>query len=56
MKVALTAACLVLVLAIHMENADACGDKFVRVGRGGRYQRGYIATHPAAVLVDARRP
>lgn len=33
------------------EPGAACGDKFVRVGRGGRYQRGYVAVHPASVLV-----
>jgi len=31
--------------------ADACGDKFVRVGRGGRFQRGYVAVHPSSILV-----
>jgi hypothetical protein len=29
----------------------ACGDKFVRVGRGARYQRGYVALHPASIVL-----
>jgi hypothetical protein len=33
--------------------AFACGDKFVRVGRGARYQRGYVALHPASIVVYA---
>ena len=32
-------------------DAFACGDKFVRVGRGARYQRGYVALHPASIVV-----
>jgi hypothetical protein len=28
-----------------------CGDKFVRVGRGARYQRGYVALHPASIVL-----
>lgn len=32
-------------------DAYACGDKFVRVGRGARYQRGYVALHPASIVV-----
>jgi hypothetical protein len=42
------AACLMLLAS---PEAEACGDKFVRVGRGGRFQRGYVAVHPASVLV-----
>jgi hypothetical protein len=30
---------------------EACGDKFVRVGRGGRFQRGYVAIHPSSIVV-----
>jgi len=35
-------------------NAEACGDKFLRVGRGARYQRAYVAVHPATLLLVAR--
>lgn len=34
--------------------ADACGDKFQRVGRGARYQRGYAALYPACILVYSK--
>src|SRR5437867_8607832 len=32
-------------------SAFACGDKFLMVGRGSRYQRAYVALHPASLLV-----
>jgi len=31
---------------------DACGDKFLRVGRSARFRR-YAAVHPAAILIYA---
>ena len=31
--------------------ADACGDKFLLVGRGIKYQRGYAATYRANILL-----
>ena len=40
-----------MLLALSAREAEACGDKFVRVGRGGRFQRGYVAVHPSAILV-----
>ena len=48
----LLAACLLVVS--DTSSADACGDKFLRVGRGARYQRAYVAVHPASVLLLAR--
>jgi DNA-binding NtrC family response regulator len=33
---------------------DACGDKFLRVGRSARFRR-YAAVHPAAILIYAPR-
>ena len=36
--------------------AVACGDKFLVVGRGARFQRGYVAVHPASLLlIDTKR-
>jgi hypothetical protein len=32
---------------------EGCGDKFLRVGRGARYQRGYAAIRPACILIYA---
>lgn len=34
--------------------AEACGDKFLMVGRGARFQRAYASVHPGHVLVYAR--
>lgn len=46
------AAAVAAVLAFHAASpAFACGDKFVRVGRGARYQRGYVALHPASIVL-----
>lgn len=47
-------AALLLAAAAALEApraASACGDKFVRVGRGARYQRGYVALHPASIVL-----
>ncbi len=35
-------------------DTQACGDKFLRVGRGARYQRAYVAAHSATILLLAR--
>jgi hypothetical protein len=43
-----------LCVASITNGAEACGDKFLRVGRGARYQRGYVAVHPATLLLVAR--
>lgn len=43
-----------LLVASSTNGAEACGDKFLRVGRGARYQRGYVAVHPASLLLVAR--
>lgn len=34
-------------------NAYSCGDKFLVVGRGIRYERAYAAAHPASILIYA---
>jgi hypothetical protein len=46
---------LVSILVVSRTSAaEACGDKFLRVGRGARYQRSYVAVHPAGLLLLAR--
>src|SRR5262245_28675751 len=35
-------------------SVEACGDKFLLVGRGVRFQRAYAAVHPANILIYAR--
>jgi vacuolar-type H+-ATPase subunit F/Vma7 len=52
MKTAVAAALIVVVIAgIGTEVASACGDKFLAVGRGVRFQRAYAAIHPASILI-----
>lgn len=41
-------------LALAAADVDGCGDKFLRVGRGARYQGGYVAIRPACILLYAR--
>jgi hypothetical protein len=43
-----------LCLAGAAGDAHACGDKFLRVGRGARYQGGYVAIRPACIILYAR--
>ena len=43
-----------ILVASRTSAAEACGDKFLRVGRGARYQRSYVAVHPASLLLLAR--
>jgi hypothetical protein len=41
----------VTVSSIGSQVASACGDKFLVVGRGVRFQRAYAAIHPASILI-----
>jgi hypothetical protein len=34
--------------------AQACGDKFLLVGRGVEFHRAYAALYPASIVIDAR--
>lgn len=45
---------LAVVVALGPTGAEACGDKFLRVGRGARYQRGYAALYPASIILFSR--
>ena len=47
-------AILAVAVALGPMGAEACGDKFLRVGRGARYQRGYAALYPASILLFSR--
>jgi hypothetical protein len=46
----LTLIAVAAVLATVTADLDACGDKFLRVGRSARFRR-YAAVHPAAILI-----
>jgi hypothetical protein len=50
MKVRFVSAAILAALVLA-GNALACGDKFLIVGRGARFQRNYIAVHPSSLLV-----
>jgi hypothetical protein len=52
-------ACLVLlaiVVAAGSNVLHACGDKFLLVGGGARFQRVYAAVHPASILLVLPSP
>lgn len=40
-------------LALHA-SVEACGDKFLRVGRSARFQRAYASMYPGKVLIYTR--
>lgn len=39
-----------VIVAVGQTDLDACGDKFLRVGKSARFQR-YAAVHPASILI-----
>jgi hypothetical protein len=45
---------ILTLLVLRPAASEGCGDKFQRVGRGARFQRGYVALHPACILLYAR--
>jgi hypothetical protein len=42
---------MVGMLGLGWQDVNACGDKFLVVGHGARFQRGYCVMHPASILV-----
>ena len=38
-------------VCLSWSDLSACGDKFLLIGRGARFQRAYAAAHPASILV-----
>jgi poly-gamma-glutamate capsule biosynthesis protein CapA/YwtB (metallophosphatase superfamily) len=49
-RCAVAVACIAIV-AIGSQVLSACGDKFLLVGRGVRFDRAYAAVHPASILI-----
>ena len=45
---------LVLSVSAWYPAALACGDKFLMVGRGAKFQRAYASVHPGKILIFAR--
>jgi hypothetical protein len=54
MRKLFVAALLVAVAPPAWRVAEACGDKFLLVGRGLRLQRAYAAVHPGNILIFAK--
>jgi len=50
-RVLRSTALVTLALLMDLSPGETCGDKFLRVGRGARFQRGYVAIHPACILL-----
>jgi len=48
-----TTALLLISGSLGSQAVWACGDKFLLLGRGVRYQRAYAAIHPASILIVA---
>lgn len=48
-------AVVAIAVALGPIGAEACGDKFLRVGRGARDQRGYAALYPASIVLHSRQ-
>lgn len=48
-------AVMVLLIPAFWQVAHACGDKFLMVGRGARFQRAYASVYPGHVVVYARK-
>src|SRR6476660_7029089 len=40
-----------ILVGSHSQAVSACGDKFVVVGRGVRFEQAYAAIHPASILI-----
>ena len=53
-RVALLAVVLVVGAPMLRSVVQACGDKFLMVGRGAKFQRAYASVHPGKVLIYAR--
>jgi hypothetical protein len=48
---------LMVMAAVFLQNgvgAQACGDKFLLLGRGAKFQRAYAALHPASIVIYAQ--
>lgn len=53
-RIAVLAVVLAVGAPVLWSVAQACGDKFLMVGRGAKFQRAYASVHPGKVLIYAR--
>jgi hypothetical protein len=51
MRMSLFFFALLTIASPSLQNANACGDKFLVIGRGLRYERVYAAQHPGSILI-----
>ena len=54
MRIFLLVLALVVGASALVPAALACGDKFLMVGRGAKFQRAYASVHPGKILIYAR--
>lgn len=54
MRTALLAVALAIGASASYPLVEACGDKFLMVGRGARFQRAYASIHPGKLLIYVR--
>jgi hypothetical protein len=54
LRIALLVVALIVSVPAIYPVARACGDKFLMVGRGARFQRAYASVYPGNVLIYAR--
>ncbi|HXI13643.1 MAG TPA: hypothetical protein VNM92_13520 [Thermoanaerobaculia bacterium] len=40
-----------VICALGASDLYACGDKYLSIGRGSRFQRGYVSLHPVSIAV-----
>jgi hypothetical protein len=45
---------IVTVVGLASQGVQACGDKFLLVGRGVKFHRAYAAIHPASIVIYAQ--
>jgi hypothetical protein len=50
-RIASSVLVLLATVSLGSDAVSACGDKFLLVGRGARFQQAYAAIHPASILI-----
>jgi len=53
MRVCAVLSWIVLVAVVQADGVQACGDKFLLVGRGVKFRQAYAAIYPASIVVYA---
>ena len=55
-RIALVVVALTLSVPAMYPAAEACGDKFLAVGRGAKFQRAWASVYPGKLLIYSRPP